>query len=877
MGTKYAASLLCAVVTLSSSVFAQQPSTIRRARTPIPGHYIVVMRGAADARAVSAAAAGLGVGRVTRVYDAALNAFALRTTPAGAEALARDPRVAWVEEDGVATISAVQQNPPWGLDRIDQRRLPLNSQYTHQGDGAGVNVYVIDTGIRPTHVAFTGRASIATDLVDDDGDGDSTDVGNDDSDPTRPDGLDCNGHGTHVAGTIGGVDHGVAKQVRLWSLRVLNCEGTAPWSAIIAAVDWVTANHQPPAVVNMSIQGGASDAVDAAVRRSIASGVTYAIAAGNFNEDSAGTSPGRTPEAITVGATDVSDVRASFSNFGPGLDLFAPGVGILSAAHSSDTAGVSMSGTSMASPHVAGVAALYLGSQPAATPQQVRDALVAGATAGVIASPGAGSPNLLLYSGFLVVSPPTPPSVTVLAPNGGDRLSTDTPYTIQWSASDPDGLSGFDVMVSTDGVNYTGVCVGLPGSRRSCTWNSPQPVTTSARIRVIASDTLGAIGFDTSDAPFTIVAAPVLLPSPWSSRDIGSVAATGSTSYSAGTFTVKGSGADIWGTADEFHFVSRSISGNFHIEARVASVQNVNSWTKAGLMIREGLAAGARHAAVVATPGTTRPVSFQRRPSANGATVHTSGTVHAPPVWLRLVRAGNVVAAYYRTSSTGAWTLIGQQSFDALSSTVDVGLAVTSHVDGTLATAVFDSVAVGQTPSFTSSDIGAVGIPGTTTVSGETVTIAAAGADIWGTADAFRFHYTPWSGDGTLTVRVRSLTNVNVWTKAGVMFRESTAAGSRHLMLIVSPGKGISAQARTVTDGTSHVVVSAAGVAPEWLRIRRAGGTFFLSASEDGTTWRNLGTTTLGMASTLLVGLPVTSHAAATLATAVFSDLSVTP
>ena len=827
---------------------------------------------------MSAATAGLGLGQVTRVYDTALSAFAVRTTPDAAEALARDPRVAWVEEDGLATISDIQQNPPWGLDRTDQRRLPLDFQYAHEGHGAGVNVYVIDTGLRPTHVTFTGRASIAADFVDDDGDGDPTDVGNDDADPTRLDGVDCHGHGTHVAGTIGGVDYGIAKRASLRGLRVLNCDGSAPWSTIIAAIDWVTANHQSPAVANVSIQGGASDAVDSAVRRSIAAGVTYAIAAGNFNEDSAATSPGRTAEAITVGATEATDLRAGFSNFGPGLDLFAPGLSILSAAHTNDTAAVYMSGTSMASPHVAGVAALYLGAHVTATPQQVRDALVAAATRGVVGSPGTGSPNLLLYSGFLVTSPPTPPSVTVLAPNGGERLSTATPYSIQWSASDPDGLSRFDVMVSTDGVNYTVVCIGLAGTRRSCTWDSPGPATTTARIRVTAYDTLGAIGFDVSNAPFTIVAAPpVTLPSPWASRDVGAVGAGGAASYASGTFTVKGSGADVWGTADEFHYVHRSVSGNFQIEVRVASVQNLNAWTKAGLMIREGLAAGARHASLFATPGTTRPVSFQRRASANGTTVSTAGPIHAPPLWLRLVRAGNVVTAHYRLANTGAWTLVGQQSFSALSSTLDVGLAVSSHIDGRLATATFDSITVGQTASFTSRDIGAVGVNGTTTVSGSTVTIEGAGADIWGTADAFRFYYRPWSGDGTITVRVRSVANVDAWTKAGVMFRESTAAGSKHIMLIVSPGKGISVQARTVAGGTSNEVTRGPGTAPEWLRIRRAGGTFYMSASQDGTTWRNLASSSFAMAGNLLVGLPVSSHSSTALATAVFSDLSVVP
>ena len=878
MPMRYAVPLLCVLVTLPSSIFAQQPPSVRRARDPIPGQYIVVMRENADARAMGAATAGLGLGHVTRVYETALSAFAVRTSPAAAAELARDPRVAWVEEDGVATISAVQQNPPWGLDRTDQRRLPLNLRYAHDGDGAGVNVYVIDTGIRPTHVTFTGRASVAADFVDDDGDGDPTDVGNDDADATRPDGVDCNGHGTHVAGTIGGVDYGIAKQVRLFGLRVLNCGGSASWSTIIAAIDWVTANHHAPAVANVSIQGGASEAVDSAVRRSIAAGVTYAIAAGNFNEDNAGTSPGRTAEAITVGATDETDTRAPFSNFGPGLDLFAPGLVILSASYASDTASVYMSGTSMASPHVAGVAALYLGEHATATPRQVRDALVAAATRDVVSSPGTGSPNLLLYSGFLVTLSPTPPSVTVLAPNGGERLSAGTPYTIQWNASDPDGLAKFDVMVSTDGVNYSTVCGGLAGNRRSCTWTSPGPVTTTARVRVTAYDPLGAIGSDVSNATFTIVAAsPVTLPSPWTSFDIGGVGAPGTASYSSGTFTVRGSGADIWGTADELHYVHRSISGNFHIEARVASVQNLNAWTKAGLMIREGLAAGARHASLVATPGTTRPVSFQRRASANGTTVSTPGPLQAPPVWLRLIRTGNVVTAHYRTSSTSAWVLVGQQSFGGLSSTLDVGLAVSGHVDGKLATATFDGVTVAQAPSFTSTDIGAVGVPGTTSVSGGTVTVAGAGADIWGTADALRYYYTPWSGDGTITVRVRSLTNVDAWTKVGLMFRESTAAGSKHIMLIVTPGKGISVQARTATGGASREVMRGAGAAPEWLRIRRAGGTFSLSASEDGANWRNLASSTVGMTTALLVGLPVSSHSTTVLATAVFSDLSIVP
>jgi regulation of enolase protein 1 (concanavalin A-like superfamily) len=283
---------------------------------------------------------------------------------------------------------------------------------------------------------------------------------------------------------------------------------------------------------------------------------------------------------------------------------------------------------------------------------------------------------------------------------------------------------------------------------------------------------------------------------------------------------------------------------------------------------------------VFATPGTAKPVSFQRRPTAGGSSVSTAGPSLTPPVWLRLVRTGNTVSAHYRTSSSGAWTLIGQQSFRSLSSTVEVGFAVSSHVDGTLATAVFDSVSVTEAPApetFISTDIGAVGVEGTTAVSGSTITIEGSGADIWSTADAFRYYHRAWSGDGTITVRVQSVENVDAWVKAGVMFRESTSPGSRHIMLIVSPGKGISVQARTVTGGITTEIAREPGAAPEWLRITRAGGTFFMSASPDGITWRNLASSSFGMPANVRVGLPVTSHRSAVLATAVFTNLSVEP
>lgn len=877
--------LFAVVLALSSNVITQSRPNVRRVRNAIPGHFIVVLKDNADATAVGVETAVLGRGRVRHVYRSAVRGFSAELTPRAAEELAKDPRVAFVEEDGYATLSDVVSPPSWGLDRIDQRTLPLNSQFAFPANGgAGVNVYVIDTGIRTTHVEFGGRAFIAADFVDDDGDGDPSDVGNDDDDPGTPDGADCNGHGTHVSGTIGGETYGVAKQVTIWGLRTLNCQGFAPWSDVIAAIDWVTENHRSPAVVNMSLGGSTTTAVNDAVRRSIAAGVVYSVAAGNDDEDVAFTSPASTAEAITVGATQANDWRASFSNFGAGVDLFAPGVSILSSYYTSDTAAAYYSGTSMAAPHVAGVAALFLSAFPTATPQQVQDAIITASTKGVVIDP-AGSPNRLLYSGAFAGSVPTPPSITVLSPNGGEVQDASATMTVRWSASDPDGIQYFDVEVSFDGVNYSAVsgCTHLAGSARSCATSSPGPATVRARVRVTAVDIFDAAAFDVSDGAFTI-AAPVTtaLPAGWVSTDVGAVGAAGSAGYMNGTFIVSGSGADVWGTADELQFVHRTISGDFAIETRVAAIQNRSSWTKVGLMMRDSLSAGARQAAIFATPTTVKGISYQRRPTANGASVATAGPAMAPPVWLRLVRAGNVLTAYSRVASTGAWTLVGQQSFSGLGGALEVGLAVSSHVDGTLATAVFDNVAIDQTEPaadpFNSLDIGVVGLAGTTNVSGGTITLEGGGADIWNAADAFRYYYRAWNGNGTITVHVDSLENVAAWTKAGVMFRETLSASSKQVMALISPGKGESIQYRGATGGASAEVGRlTAPTPPEWLRLTRTGNVFTGYASEDGVSWRTLGSVTVAMNGSVYVGLPIGSHTTSALATAVFSGLTVAP
>ena len=387
---------LCTAMFLSPPAQSQgkkgigaEMSKLRRAANKIENNYIVVLddsvigqRGNFSiAPYVAQEMVATHRGQLKHLYQYALNGFAVEMTPEEAEALSQDFRVAYVEEDGIVTADATQSNPPWGLDRIDQRNLPLNAIYTFNWTGSGVRAYVIDTGIRTTHTQFGGRASNVFDAF-----GGS--------------GADCNGHGTHVSGTIGGSTYGVAKSALLRGVRVLDCNGSGSNSGVIAGVDWVTNNHINPAVANMSLGGGASTALDTAVNNLANSGVPIAVAAGNSNANACNSSPARAANAITVGATTTSDARSSFSNFGTCLDLFAPGSGILSSWFSSDTATATLSGTSMASPHVAGVAALYKQANPGASATTTRNAIVNGATTNVVTNAGTGSPNRLLYSLF---------------------------------------------------------------------------------------------------------------------------------------------------------------------------------------------------------------------------------------------------------------------------------------------------------------------------------------------------------------------------------------------------------------------------------------------------------------------------------------------
>jgi len=356
---------------------------------PAPDRYIVVLGfQTANVDGEVARLSGKHAGNVERVFRHALKGYVAVLSDVEAAALRAEAGVELVERDAPVQADIIQSNATWGIDRIDQRNLPLSGTYTYNASGSGVSVYVIDTGIRVTHNEFGGRATGAFTSIND---GNGTN--------------DCAGHGTHVAGTIGGTTYGVAKGVALYAVRVLNCSGSGTTSGVIAGIDWVTANAAKPAVANMSLGGAASTALDAAVNNSIASGVTYSISAGNSNANACNQSPARVVAALTVGATNASDARASFSNYGGCVDLFAPGVSITSAYNSGNSATAVLSGTSMSAPHVAGAAALYLQTQPAAAPSGVAQALASNATAGVVTNP-AGSPNLLLYSGFIGTPPP---------------------------------------------------------------------------------------------------------------------------------------------------------------------------------------------------------------------------------------------------------------------------------------------------------------------------------------------------------------------------------------------------------------------------------------------------------------------------------------
>ncbi len=415
---------------LVATVAFSGDGNIHRSARHIPGRYVVVLEPGADMTSVAGTARSLKSAHVRQTYHHGLKGFALDASDGDAQALARDSRVKFVEEDSTVSAAAT----PWGLDRIDQRFLPLNDTYVSKGTGAGVTAYVVDTGILAEHSDFGGRVAAGFDAV---GDGGGT--------------ADCNGHGTHVAGVIGGASHGVASSVTLVPVRVLDCTGSGSLSAILAGLDWVLQDHAQsgrPAVVNMSINGNASSALDAEVNSLLAAGLTTVVAAGNNNADACTTSPARVPGALTVGATDELDSRAPWSNYGACVDLFAPGSNIVSDWYTSPTATAVSSGTSESAPFVSGAAALVLEQYPTASPSVVSQTIVSQGTQDVLSGVGLTSPNVLLFS--LINTLDTTGSASQLLSDPGFDYGTTFWASDICSPTNPIGCAPFDLSGSSD-------------------------------------------------------------------------------------------------------------------------------------------------------------------------------------------------------------------------------------------------------------------------------------------------------------------------------------------------------------------------------------------------------------------------------------------
>jgi len=454
------------------------------------GTYIIVLKSANDIEGKEKQIAQMG-GRTEKRFTNAINGLTVKIKHKDADLLRTEPNVLSVELDQpMFALDTQTPTPSWGLDRIDQRALSLNNSFTASAYGAGVDVYVVDTGVSTTHTDFSGRLRSGFSAIKDD-----------------QGSNDCDGHGTHVAGTAAGTTYGVAKAASIIPVRVLDCAGTGSNSGVIAGLDWMIAHHTAgvAAVANMSLGGGASLALDTAVQNAINDGVVMAVAAGNSSANACNYSPARAANAITVGATERTDVRASYSNFGSCLDIFAPGTSITSAWINSSTAINTISGTSMASPHVAGVAAALLSANPTLSPAEISSILRSSATPNVVSSAGTGSPNYLLYldptGGAIVTPPPPPPAATApSAPIIGTAVAlARKSATVSWTAPNNGGsaITSYSVYAYRSGGTTASLAQTVSGNSTSATFTG-LVIGSTYVFRVLATNSVGSSSLSAS-------------------------------------------------------------------------------------------------------------------------------------------------------------------------------------------------------------------------------------------------------------------------------------------------------------------------------------------------------------------------------------------
>jgi regulation of enolase protein 1 (concanavalin A-like superfamily) len=458
-----------------------------------------------------------------------------------------------------------------------------------------------------------------------------------------------------------------------------------------------------------------------------------------------------------------------------------------------------------------------------------------------------------------------PPTVSITNPSNGATFEAPHNLTVTASASDPDGTIA-RVTFYEDGAFISSTSTA-PYSLNFGTVNAGTYTFTA-----VATDNDGATT-TSSPVTITVTGAKAGAPPPgWNDQDIGGTGAQGSVEYGNGLFTIKGAGADVWGTSDAFHYVYLPLSGDGSITAWVISVSDEANWVKAGVMIRGSLSPSSAQAFMLVSHA--KGVAFQRRTADGSASVSSAGSASTAPRWVRLVRAGSTISGYESADGRN-WTLVGSDTF-SMSSTAFVGLAVSSHVPGTVATAEFGSVSTPLPAGWTDSDIGNVPFPGAASYGATTFNVTGSGADVWGASDAFNYAYRALSGNGTIVARVARLQDVDPWVKAGVMIRETLAPDSRHAFMLVSASKGVAFQRREATGGSSvNTAGSSSPLLPYWIKLTRSADTFAAYESADGTNWTLVGTDTIAMAANVYIGLAVTSHNTSSSATAAFDNVSI--